>query len=120
MYFKATELYFSDFSWPWVQRVDASEFTVGAVLFQEFTNTAVEIIHQPIAFSSKRFSEPGTKWDAYKSEAYAIYHGVLSFNYYLIGKSCLIETDHRNLQWIEASMSPIVLLIGFLAVRLTQ
>ena len=104
---QAATLHFPDYSLPWVLRVDASQYAVGAVLFQEVT-TGDTVIHQPIAFSSKRFSEPATKWDAYKREAYGIFHGVHSFGYYLRGKHFLVETDHRNLQWIEASHSPIV------------
>ena len=30
--------------------------------------------------------------------------------YYLRGKTFLVETDHRNLQWIENNQSPIVIL----------
>ncbi len=64
--------------------------------------------HQPIAFSSRRFSGPAQKWDACKREAYAIYHSVHAASCYLGGKEFLVETDHRNLQWIETSQSPIV------------
>ena len=104
----ASTLYFPDYSLPWVLRVDASQHAVGAVLFQEVTAADGTVSHQPIAFSSKRFSAPATKWDAYKREAYAIFHGVHAFSYYLRGKHFLVETDHRNLQWIESSHSPIV------------
>lgn len=104
---QSATLHFPDYSLPWVLRVDASQYAVGAVLFQEVTDGDT-VIHQPIAFSSKRFSEPATKWDAYKRECYAIFHGVHTFAYYLRGKHFLVETDHRNLQWIEASPSPIV------------
>ena len=105
---KATQLHFPDYSLPWVLRCDASQFAVGAVIYQEFTQPNGEIVHQPIAFSSKRFSEPAQKWDTYKREAYAIYQAVMSFHYYLRGKEFLVETDHRNLQWIETSQTPIV------------
>jgi hypothetical protein len=104
----SSTLYFPDYSLPWVLRTDASEFAVGAVLFQIYTSPTGEIIHQPIGFASKRFSGPATKWDAYKREAYGIYFGVLEFAYYLRGKHFIAETDHRNLQWIESSQSPIV------------
>jgi hypothetical protein len=105
---KASELHFPDYSLPWVIRCDASQYAVGAVLFQEAT-IGGEIVHQPIAFSSKRFSGPASNWDTYKREAFAIYHAVDSFSYYLRGKDFLVETDHRNLQWIESSESPIVI-----------
>ena len=104
----ASELHFPDYSLPWVVRCDASQYGVGAVLFQEFADVDGNIIHQPIAFSSKRFSKPATNWDTYKREAYAIYFAVDSFSYYLRGKSFLLETDHRNLCWIESSQAPIV------------
>ena len=64
--------------------------------------------HQPIAFGSERLSGPAEKRDAYKREAYAIYHSVHAFSWYLSGKEFSVETDHRNLQWIETSQSPIV------------
>ena len=105
---EACTLYFPRYDLPWIIRCDASEHAVGAVLFQVVTNLDGSVDHQPIAFSSKRFSGPATKWDAYKREAYAIYHSVHAFSWYLRGKEFLVETDHRNLQWIETSLSPIV------------
>lgn len=106
---KATELYFPDYNLPWLVRCDASENAVGAVLYQEFTNIDGSVIHQPIAFTSKRLSTPATNWDTFKREAFAIYQSVSSFSYYLRGKSFTVETDHQNLQWIESSQSPIVI-----------
>ena len=105
---QATELYFPDYSLPWIIRCDASEHAIGAVLYQEFTGADGIVVHQPIMFHSKRFSEPATKWDAYKREAFAIFSAVNSFSWYLRAKDFIIETDHRNLQWIETSQSPIV------------
>ena len=83
-------------------------YAAGAILFQVLTQEDGTVVHQPTAFSSKRFSEPAQKWDAYKREAFAIYHSVHAFSWYLRGKEFLVETDHRNLQWIETSLSPIV------------
>ena len=104
----AAELHFPDYSLPWVVRCDASQYGVGAVLFQEYTDEHGVVTHQPIAFASKRFSKPATNWDAYKREAYACYFAIDAFSYYLRGKHFLLETDHRNLCWIEASQAPIV------------
>ena len=105
---KATELYFPDYSKSWVIRTDASQYAVGAVLFQIDIDSEGREIHQPIAFASKRFSVPAQNWDTYKREAYGIFYAVHAFSYYLRGKDFLVETDHRNLQWIENSQSPIV------------
>jgi hypothetical protein len=100
---KAAVLYFPDYSLPWIVRCDASDHAVGSVLYQESTGVDGVVTHQPIAFSSKRFSNPASNWDTFKREAYAIYHAVSSFSYYLRGKDFIVESDHRNLQWIESS-----------------
>ena len=104
----ASVLYFPDYTLPWVIRCDASDDAVGSVLYQEFTDATSQVVHQPIAFASKRFSAPASNWDTFKREAYAIYHAVHSFSYYLRGKDFIVESDHQNLQWIESSQSPIV------------
>ena len=106
---KAATLYFPDYSLPWVVRSDASEVAVGAVLFQERTLPDGTVRHEPIAFASKKLSDPATRWDTFKREAYGIYYAVKSFGWYLLGKEFVVETDHRNLVWIETSDSPIVI-----------
>lgn len=105
---KAMELHFPDYTLKWILRCDASEFAVGAVLYQIYYNELGEEVYQPIGFTSKRLSEPAKGWDAYKREAYAIFHAVNSFDYYLRGKEFVVETDHRNLQWMETSIVPII------------
>ena len=101
-------LHFPDYSLPWVVRSDSSDHAVGAVLFQEFTDDAGVLIHQPISFASHKYSGAAVNWDTYKQEAYALYFAVTQFSYYLRGKSFLLETDHRNLLWIETSLVPII------------
>ena len=105
---KAAELFFPDYNKQWIIRTDASQFAVGAVLFQLDVQVDGTVVHQPIAFASKRFSEPAQNWDTYKREAYGIFFAVHAFAYYLRGRDFVVETDHRNLQWIENSQSPIV------------
>lgn len=107
---RASELYFPDYSLPWIMRCDASEYGVGVVLFQvKAIDDDITIQHQPIVFASKRFSTAATNWDPYKREAYALFFGVSTCAYYLRGKAFTLETDHRNLQWIESSEAPIVI-----------
>ena len=105
----AAVLYFPDYSLPWFIRCDASQYAVGAVLFQVFTTPSGEKINQPLVFASKRFSKPASNWDAYKREAYGLFFAISHFSFYLRGKFFTLETDHRNLQWIEQSESPIVM-----------
>jgi hypothetical protein len=105
---KSVTLHFPDYTLPWVIRSDSSDHAVGAVLFQEFTDSHGAIIHQPIAFASHKYSGAAINWDTFKQEAYALYFSVIQFGYYLRGKPFLLETDHRNLVWIESSQVPIV------------
>jgi hypothetical protein len=105
---RAMELHLPDYSKPWRVRSDSSDYGIGGVLFQiEVAEDGTEI-YQPIDFTSKRYSKPALNWDTYKKEAYAIYYTVHAFAYYLRGKSFIMETDHRNLQWIEQSQVPII------------
>jgi hypothetical protein len=104
----STTLHLPDYNLPWIVRSDSSDHAVGAVLFQEFTSTTGEVIHQPIAFASHKYSGAAINWDTFKQEAYALYYAVTQFSYYLRGKSFVLETDHRNLVWIESSLVPIV------------
>ena len=101
-------LHFPDYSLPWIIRSDSSDHAVGAVLFQEFTDPLGITTHQPIAFASHKYSGAAINWDVYKKEAYALYFAVTQFSYYLKGKDFLLETDHRNLVWLETSHVPII------------
>ena len=59
-----------------------------------------------IALASKKFSEQAQKWSTIEQEGYGMYYGVYKFSYYLRGKPFVLETDHKNLRWIEASEVP--------------
>ena len=102
-------LHFPDYNLQWIIRSDSSDNAVGAVLFQEYIDSNGAIIHQPIAFASHKYSGAAVNWDTYKKEAYAIYYAVRQFGYYLTGKSFIVETDHRNLVWMESSLVPIII-----------
>jgi hypothetical protein len=106
---EATAIHFPDYELNWIMRVDASDIAVGVVLLQELINEDGSSVLQPIGFASQKFTAQAWKWDPFKKEAYAIYFGVKHFAYYLHGKSIVLETDHRNLIWIEKSLVPIVI-----------
>ena len=101
-------LFFPDYSLTWILRVDASDVAAGAVLFQVRIRDDGTEVYEPIGFASKKFSDTAFKWDPYKKEAYACFFGVHYFSYYLRGKAFILETDHRNLVWIEKSEVPMV------------
>ena len=99
----ACSLYYPDYSLQWILRTDASDYGVGAVLVQVFIPAEGEKQYQPIAFYSKKFSEQAKKWSTIEKEGYIIFVAVKRFAYYLTGKDFIIETDHNNLRWMEAS-----------------
>ena len=104
-----TQIHFPDYSLNWTLRVDASDEAVGAALLQEVVGEDGVRVYQPLGFTSQKFSGAASRWDMFKKEAYAVYAGVKSFEYYLRGKFFILETDHKNLLWIEKSIVPIVI-----------
>jgi phospholipid-translocating ATPase len=105
----AAELVYPDYTLEWTLRVDASDKGVGAVLFQTYVDAGGNTMHQPISFTSKKFSDTAQRWHTFEKEAFGIYFGVHSNDYFLRGKPFLLETDHRNLLWIEKSQNPKVI-----------
>ena len=94
---KSVTLHFPDYVLRWIIRSDSSDRAVGAVLFQEYSAPSGDVIHQPIALTSHKYSGAAINWDTYKQEDYALFYAVSQFDYYLGGKPFVLETDHRNL-----------------------
>ena len=76
------------------------------MLLQVLEQANKEPVLQPIAFWSQKFSEQASKWPTIEKEGYGIYAAVKKFSYYLVGKHFIVETDHNNLKWMEASLVP--------------
>jgi hypothetical protein len=87
---------------------DASERAVGAVLFQVYEKDGI-IEQQLISFASQKFSKQAFCWDMFKKEAYTLFFAVKNFAYFLHCKVFVLETDHRNLVWIEKLEVAIVI-----------
>ena len=97
-------LYYPDYDLQWFLRCDASDVGCGAVLFQKTDNGVI----QPLAFISHKFSAVAQKWSVIERECFACYWAVVSNEYFLRCKSFILQTDHRNLQWMENSKTPKV------------
>jgi phospholipid-translocating ATPase len=83
---------------------DASEYGVGAYISQ-----IVDGQEQPVAFMSKALSATEQRWTTIEQEAYGCYFGILTFETKLRGKRFTLETDHRNLIWMEKSVVPKII-----------
>ena len=53
-------------------------------------------------------SPTAARWDIHKKEAYAFIAVLRHFSHLLWGKAFILETDHRNLEFIEQNTSSIV------------
>ena len=100
-------LYFPNYDLQWIARTDASQLGVGGVLFQMYDDGVQQIL-QPIYFFGKMFSDPAQSWSTIKQEAYAIFYFCKKMEFYIRGKTFLLETDHRNLLWMENATDNMV------------
>jgi len=103
-------LYYPDYSLTWILRTDASDLGVGYALLQVYYEKSdSDPVYQLIMLGSKKFSDAALNWDTFCKEAYGTFFGIQQVEYYVRGKPFILETDHANLQWIEASIVPKVI-----------
>ena len=61
-------------------QTDASNYGIGAYLFQKLQNpNTLKLEERPIAFLSKTLNKTQLKWSTYEKEAYAIYHSLMKW-----------------------------------------
>ena len=96
-------LYFLNEEAPIFLHTDASDYAIGAYLFQVVDNK-----EQPIRFMSKSLSGAQLNWSTIEKEAYAIWFSLKKFNDLLQGMPFTLRTDHRNLTFINTKGSPKV------------
>ena len=82
---------------------DASDYGIGAYLFQVFDGS-----EQPIAFMSKTLSTEEIKWSTIEKECYAIVVALRKFEYLIRDKHFTLHTDHANLTYVNDPSSPKV------------
>lgn len=87
-----------------ILETDASDYGIGAYLYQLFGNE-----QRPINFISKALSSTQLKWSPYEKEAYAIYYAFRKLEYLLRDVQFALKTDHKNLIYVTTSGSPKVL-----------
>ncbi|XP_068238306.1 uncharacterized protein [Palaemon carinicauda] len=85
---------------PESHKTDASSTGLGAVLLQYIDGESY-----PVAFASKKLLPPETRYAAIERECLAIVWGIKKFEYYLMGRKFLLESDHKPLMYLETSKS---------------
>ena len=101
----AVALAYPDYELRWILRTDASDVGIGWVLVmvRDDESAACGYVELPISFGSRKFSDQARKWNVIEKEAYAIYCAFRNLEYWLRAKPFELETDHRNLKWMEKS-----------------
>jgi hypothetical protein len=86
-------------------QTDASNYGIGAYLFQKMQNTnTLKLEERPIAFLSKTLNKTQLKWSTYEKEAYAIYHSLMKWEHHLRDVHFTLQTDHKNLTYLNTEV----------------
>ncbi|CAL2259851.1 unnamed protein product [Prunus armeniaca] len=76
---------------PFEVEADASNYAMGAVLFQD---------GKPVADHSEMFSGSVLNYPTYDKELYAMHQAVKHWRAYLLGKEVVVHSDHKPLQFL--------------------
>ena len=94
----APPLYFLNYNAPVFLHTDASDFGIGANLYQVKDNKEV-----PIAFISKALTTTEVKWSTPEKVCYAIFYSLVKLEYLLRDIHFTLRTSHRNLTFLNES-----------------
>ena len=79
-----------------LRTTDASDYGYGAYLCQIINKR-----EYPILFLSRSFHKAELKWKTQDKECFAIYKALEKFQYLLYNKTFVLETDSRNLTFLN-------------------
>lgn len=91
-------LTYPDFSKPFIQTTDASNFALGAKLSQIQNN-----IEKPIVFDSRTLNLMESKYSTTEKEALAIIWSIKIFNAHLYGNKFTLITDYKPLTFMKST-----------------
>jgi hypothetical protein len=102
-------LYFMNDTAPVFVATDASDYGIGAYLYQlEFDNESGEEHQLPVAFFSKTLSKVQQRWSTIEKECYAIWYALKHWEHLLRDVKFTIKTDHRNLRYLNTNTPKVV------------
>ena len=78
-------------------QTDASDYGIGAFLFQLTPDGTV----RPVEFLSKSLSKVQRRWHTPDKEAYAIIYALKRWDYLLRDVRFVLQTDHKNLTYLN-------------------
>jgi hypothetical protein len=101
------KLYFVDHSLPVILETDASDYGIGAFLYQLRHDGDTEV-REPIAFMSRTLQGAQKNWSTIEKECYSIFMALREWEYLLRDVSFTIRTDHKNLRYLNTNTPKVV------------
>ncbi|NJL81556.1 MAG: hypothetical protein HC917_27420 [Richelia sp. SM2_1_7] len=92
------KLYFVQPNAPIILETDASDFGIGAYLYQVIDN-----VQYPISFLSKALDSVKQRWSTIEKECYAIWYALHKWEFLLRDTHFTIRTDHANLKYLNTN-----------------
>jgi hypothetical protein len=83
---------------PYEMHTDASDFAIGAVLYQK---CPMDGTLRPIAFESHKLTPAQSRYATHEKELLAVVHALKVWKMYLVGGPVLVKTDHAALKWFN-------------------
>ena len=83
-------------------QTDASDYGIGAYLYQLIKLPDGSTVERPIGFISKSIASEHTSWDTPMKEGYAIFYALKKWEYLLRDREFTVITDHKNLTRLRA------------------
>ncbi|GBG83797.1 hypothetical protein CBR_g37597 [Chara braunii] len=81
---------------PFVVTIDASQYSIGAVLAQQDGKKL-----RPVEYMCKKMPSKKLAKSTYERELYALYKALIHWRHYLLGRFFYLRTDHQTLKWIK-------------------
>lgn len=100
-------LHFLDDQLPITVATDASDFGIGAYLYQ-CRHDATGDVEIPVAFLSQALTDVQRRWSTIEKECYAIWFALRKWEHLLRDVHFTILTDHRNLQFLNTNTPKVV------------
>jgi phage FluMu gp28-like protein len=95
------KLYWMDDNLPVFLHTDASDYGIGAYLFQVDSDGK----ERPIRFLSKALNAVQSRWSTIEKECYAIFYAFKELEYLIRDRKFTLRTDHRNLLFLNGQPS---------------
>ena len=86
-------------------KTDASDYGIGAYLYQVVTGDDSKAVEHPIGFISKSLVSGYDKWDIPMKEGFAIFYALKKWEHLLRDRQFTIMTDHLNLTRLRTERS---------------